>query len=76
MGGVRYEASFGLQIKTVELSPVNGTGGSWHMYVNRFYWGSFEMRDGKWCFLPQRPEWWFSREDYAILEKQVETAAG
>lgn len=65
---IRFVASFGMDKKTVVLTPVNGAGGCWHLYVDNFYWGQFNRhRNGHWMAQLQRPPGWLTGADIEVL---------
>jgi len=65
---IEFTASFGLEQKTVVLSPVRGAGGCWHLYVDKYFWGQFDQApDGTWAAHLQRPPGWLTGADIEVL---------
>lgn len=52
------------------ISEVSGGSGAWYLYIDGFYKGQFDFRNGKWVFLPQHDNY-FTPEQVAILEGQL-----
>jgi hypothetical protein len=46
MTGIKFMASFGQEMKEVELSQPNGGAGSYHLSVGRYYYGQMIYYSG------------------------------
>lgn len=54
------------QRRQFEISPVSGTGGMYHLYIDKLYFGIFQIRNDAWVFMPQK-EGDFTPEQCKIL---------
>ncbi|MDF2189266.1 hypothetical protein [Paraflavitalea sp. CAU 1676] len=50
---IKFNDSLGRQ---VEISPVNGSGGNWHVYIDHYYIGQIFKRSGEWVCVPHNTE--------------------
>ena len=50
-----FKAAYGEEDKTVEISDVSGTGGSFHLMIGNFYNGCFHISAGEWKLSTQIP---------------------
>lgn len=64
---IKWIGTFGHEQKEVELSEVNGTGGLWHLYIDRRWQGQFGECNGEWMYHPHRPPGWLTVADMQIL---------
>ena len=48
MKQIEFEIDFGGKIKKVELSPVTGSNGIVHLYIDKFYYGQLVKVKDKW----------------------------
>ncbi|WP_343302833.1 hypothetical protein AAHN97_14910 [Chitinophaga niabensis] len=68
---IQFQASFGLQVKTVEISKVYGAGDSYHVYIDRYYNGSFIKTNlGYAKHLPPNSQ--LTSDDIQIIEELIE----
>lgn len=70
MNKITFTAKYRGKRCSFEISPASGSNGTWHLYIDRYYYGQFAHR-GRWVFLPQDDEA-FTKEQIAILEGQLE----
>ena len=66
--GIKFLAAYGDENKEVELSPV--TGGYWHIYIDRYYYGQVIFTQDKWTAMPQN-EGTLEREDLQEIEDRI-----
>lgn len=64
---IRFSATFGHEIKTVELKEVSGTGGLWFLLIDNFYVASFRKNAGTWECGFQDPPGWVTSADMQVL---------
>lgn len=74
MEKIRFKASFGMEEKVVEIEPVNGAQGTWHLYIDRYYYGAFEKCNGDWKFTYHKAPDWSSGDDLMILQELITAA--
>jgi hypothetical protein len=75
MPSLSYPASFGLKTKTIEITPVMGTGeqATWHVYVDRYFAASVSWA-GDEILVHPAPGTWMSGDDIGALREVVEAA--
>lgn len=57
---IKFTAIYKGQRRTFEIDPVNGNGGTWHLYIDRRYHGQFFVYQGDWVFRPQKDDYFTS----------------
>ena len=53
MSKIAFDVRFGDESKSIVISPVSGGNGSWYLYIDNYYYGSFGHRDDAWVLLLQ-----------------------
>lgn len=70
MNNINFTAFYRGKRRRFEIGPLN-VNKSIHLYIDKFYYGQFDHREGRWVFLPQNDDT-FTPEQIAILEGQLE----
>lgn len=54
MASLSYSATFGHQVRRIDIEQVAGGGGeeTWHVLIGRFYYGSVTRIQGELAYLP------------------------
>lgn len=54
MSSLSYSATFGHQVRQIDIEQVAGSGGeeTWHVLIDRFYYGSVTRIHGELVYLP------------------------
>lgn len=74
MKSIRYMATFGEDIRKVELKEVSGTGGLWFLHIDDFYQAHFTKNRQGWTCCFQEPPHWVTAADMQVLSDQVAEA--
>ncbi len=56
MNEIQFTAHLGGKDRNVEISAAAGSGGLWHLYIDRYWHGQFAFKNGGWHFSAQFPE--------------------
>lgn len=68
---ITFNATYKGKRREFVIDPANGTGGTWFLFIDKFYYGVFLIYKGAWEFRPQKDES-FSPEQIKILVDQLQ----
>lgn len=54
MPSLSYSATFGDQVKTIDITQISGSGGeaTWHVFIDRMYQGIVIRKEGELVYHP------------------------
>lgn len=67
---IKFTAVYKGQRQSFVIAQVNGSGGTWFLYIDRFYYGQFFVYQDDWVFRPQDDDT-FTPEQIKTLEDQL-----
>jgi hypothetical protein len=70
MVDIEFAASFGLEKKTVKISEVSKGAEGYHVYIDKYFYGSLSKIRGEWVHHACQP--WFTADDIQAIVEIIE----